>query len=81
MSRRKDAERFTRLKEQNPGYVGFRGANTAPARPAANLETVVCSVCNRKRNVDRNSLPADRSEYVCLACQDVQTPAYPAVAE
>ena len=81
MSRRKDAERFTRLKEQNPGYMGFRGANTAAARPAASLETVICSVCNRKLNVDGHSLPADRSEYVCLRCQEVQAPASTAVPD
>ena len=81
MSRRKDAERFRRLQEQNSAYVGFRGANTAPARPAPTMETVVCSVCNRKRNVDSHSLPANRSEYVCLRCQEVQPPAPTAVPE
>ena len=81
MSRRKDAERYRRLKGQNPNYVGFRGEDTAPARPVPNMETVVCSVCNRKRNVDIHSLPADRSDYVCLRCHDEQTPAPTGVAE
>lgn len=81
MSRRKDAERFSRLKEQNPDYVGYRGAKTAPARPAPSLETVVCSVCNRRRNVDSHSLPADRSAYVCLSCEEEQTPAPTGVAQ
>ena len=70
MSRRKDQERFERLKEQNPDYVGFRGQNTAPARPASNLETVLCTVCQRKRNVPSHTLPEDRSTFVCLRCQD-----------
>ena len=79
MSRRKDVERFRRLKAQNPDYVGFRGVNTAPARPAPTLEPVTCSVCNRKRNVDSNSLPADRSRYVCLRCQAETETASPTV--
>ena len=75
MSRRKDAERFRRLKEQNPDYVGFRGVNTAPARPTPVMESVTCSVCNRKRNADRNTLPEDRGRYVCVRCQaDQETP-------
>jgi len=32
-------------------------------------ETVVCSVCNRKRNVDSDNLPEDVSTFVCLRCQ------------
>ncbi len=70
MSRRKDAERFQRLKAQNPGYVGFRGAEIASARPVPVMESVTCSVCNRKRNVDSSTLPADRNDYVCLRCQE-----------
>ena len=72
MSRRKDRERFNRMKDRNPDYVGFRGATTvvaAPA-PAPALESVACSVCQRRRNVPVDSLPADRAEYVCLRCQD-----------
>ena len=69
MSRRKDAERFHRLKAQNPDYVGFRGVDTALARPIPVMESVTCSVCNRKRNADRNTLPEDRSRYVCVRCQ------------
>ena len=58
------------MKTQNPDYVGFRGRNTAPARPDYNLESVLCSVCQRKRNVPSHTLPEDRSTYVCLRCQD-----------
>ena len=38
MSRRKDQERFVRLKEQNPDYVGFRGAGIITAKA-----TMCCS--------------------------------------
>ena len=68
---RKDRERFLQLREENPDYVGFRGGNTVITRVAPpTTETVVCSVCNRKRNVASDSLPEDISAYVCLRCQD-----------
>ena len=72
MSRRKDRERFLRLKEQNPTYTGFRGADTVVATPPPTpvLESVVCSVCNRRRNVAADTLPADRADFVCLRCQE-----------
>ena len=72
MSRRKDRERFQRMKEQNPDYTGFRGADTVVATPPPPpvLESVVCSVCNRRRNVPVETLPEDRSSFVCLRCQD-----------
>ncbi len=70
---RKDRERFLRLRESNPDYVGFRGSDTAatvqpPSQPAT--ETVVCSVCSRRRNVPSDSLPEDLSTFVCLSCQE-----------
>ncbi len=71
MSRRKDRERFSQLKQRNPGYVGFRGT-AAPGRAAEETVSVVCSVCRRKRNVSAGpdgSGPADRDAYVCLQCQ------------
>ena len=74
MSRRKDRERFQRIKEQNPDYRGFRGAETAvaaPPPPPPALESVTCSVCQRRRNVPVDTLPEVRAEYVCLRCQDV----------
>ena len=72
MSRRKDRERFQRMREQNPDYTGFRGVDTFVATPAPPpvLESVVCSVCNRRRNVPIETLPEDRSSFVCLRCQD-----------
>ena len=69
MSRRKDLERYQRLKQANPDYRGFRGAETA-SRKTESLETVVCSVCRRKRNVAGEALPADPDAYVCLSCQE-----------
>ena len=69
---RKDRERFLQMREANSDYVGFRGADTTVVARAAPVttETVVCSVCNRKRNVPTDSLPEDVSTYVCLRCQD-----------
>ena len=81
MSRKKDLERFQRLKAQNPDYAGFRGADTAPPRPEEVLEPVVCSVCNRRRNVAVSSLPEDRNAFVCLRCQDQEEAAATSAAE
>ena len=68
---RKDRERFQRLRDSNPDYVGCRGKETVAIQaPLPETETVVCSVCNRKRNVDSNSLPDDVSTFMCLRCQE-----------
>jgi hypothetical protein len=69
---RKDRERYLRLKNENPDYSGFRGRDTVTTRSAAVTETVVCSVCNRRRNVAADTLPEDRSTFVCLRCQEEQ---------
>ncbi len=72
---RKDRDRFLRLKEANPDYQGFRGAATATAAPAPTqpvTESVTCSSCGRRRNVNVDSLPEDRNTYVCLRCQEEQ---------
>ncbi len=75
---RKDRERFLRLKEANPHYQGFRGAAATvapPQPPAPATESVTCSVCSRRRNVNVDSLPEDHSAYVCLRCQADQAAA------
>ena len=72
---RKDRERFLRLKAENPDYQGFRGTAVVaapPPPPAPATESVECSVCNRRRNVNVENLPEDRSTYVCLRCQGEQ---------
>lgn len=74
MSRRKDLERFERLKQQNPNYVGFRGGETTAAPPPPAMESVVCSQCHRKRNVASATLPEDRSSFVCMSCQELTAP-------
>ena len=75
MSRSKDQQRFLRLKQQNPDYVGFRGSGTANVRAQVALESVTCSVCNRKRNVPSDSLSEDRDSYICARCQDSEATA------
>lgn len=73
MSRRKDMERFLSRKQQNQEYVGFRGAGISAATPVpVALESVACSVCNRKRNVEIDTLPEDRSTFVCKTCQEAK---------
>ena len=72
MSRRKDMERFLRRKQQNADYVGFRGVGTVAEPVPVALESVVCSVCQRKRNVEVDTLPEDRSTFVCMNCQETQ---------
>ena len=68
---RKDRERFQRLRDSNPDYVGYGGKETVTIQaPLPETETVVCSVCNRKRNVDSDSLPDDVSTFMCLRCQE-----------
>ena len=70
---RKDRERFLRLKDANPDYSGFRGAETvtAPTPPPPPVtESVTCSSCGRKRNVSVDTLPEDRSSFVCIRCQE-----------
>ena len=74
MSRRKDLERYRRLKQDNPDYLGFRGADTVTEMQAAALESVTCSVCGRKRNVTSDTIPADRESFVCLNCQESSLP-------
>jgi len=69
LSRRKDIERYLRLKQQNPDYAGYRGSVTVETLPQPELESVICSVCGRKRNVPSDTIPDDRSNFVCMSCQ------------
>jgi hypothetical protein len=64
-----------RLKQQNPDYTGFRGPDAVTAPPQPQLESVVCSVCRRKRNVPVNTLPDNRDSFVCLQYQEARSPA------
>ena len=71
MSRRKDRERFLQLKQQNPGYLGFRSGSTAvEAAPAPELASVLCSVCGRKRNVPVESVAGAGEDFICIRCQN-----------
>ena len=75
MSRRKDRERFLRLKQQNPGYLGFRGgAPAAVSAPAPELVSVLCTVCRR---VPVESISGTGEDYVCIRCQDLPGPDHP----
>ena len=70
---RKDRERFQRMRESNPDYVGYRGLDTETAQappPEVETVTVVCSVCQRKRNVASATLSEDISTFICLSCQE-----------
>ena len=66
---RKDRERFLQRKQDNPDYQGFRGVGTVTVKAPPTTESVVCSACGRRRNASVDTLPADRSQYVCLRCQ------------
>ncbi len=82
MSRRKDRERFLRLKQQNAGYQGFRGAAPAAvSAPAPELLSVLCTVCRRKRNVPVESISGTGEDYVCIRCQDLPGPDHPGQGE
>lgn len=65
MSRRKDRETFRVRKSLYPDYKGYRGPEERPpSKPE--LKPLVCTVCNRKRNV-----PVDTAEegFVCTVCR------------
>jgi hypothetical protein len=74
LSRRKDLERFLRLKQDNPSYQGFRGWDTVTEQQPLALESVVCSVCGRKRNVANDTIPEDPDNFVCMSCQGSSLP-------
>jgi len=72
MSRSKDQERFPRLKAQNGRYKGFSGSNVHVEKPADELKSVVCSVCDRKWNVSVSTLPDELADFGSLGCQELQ---------
>ena len=67
---RKDRERYQQLKRENPDYQGFRGTPAVTVKAPTVTDSVVCSVCNRRRNVSVESIPEDRSAFVCLRCRE-----------
>ena len=82
MSRRKDRERFLQLKQQNPGYLGFRGnAPAAVAAPVPELTSMLCTVCQRKRNVPVESVSGVDEDFVCIRCQNDPGQDHPASGE
>jgi hypothetical protein len=71
VSRRKDREKVESLKARHADYVGFRGYDRQPDRQGpAPMQSLTCSVCNRKRNVPADIVVADGGKYVCLSCQE-----------
>lgn len=70
MSRRKDRERFTALRGQNPGYRGFRGYQDDAASQGDPLQAVTCTVCGRRRNVSQDVAQEQSEGFVCLSCRE-----------
>lgn len=69
MSRRKDRERFEAMKGLDPDYQGFRGHAGEPSnRGKAPLESLVCTVCGRKRNVPRGVALDSGEGFMCASC-------------
>jgi hypothetical protein len=69
MSRRKDRERFEAMKGLDPDYQGFRGHADEPSNQGkAPLESMVCTVCGRKRNVPRGVALDSGDGFVCATC-------------
>ena len=71
MGRRRDEQRFERMKRLNPDYKGFRGYDREPTRPGNTpLVAVTCSACSRKRNVPVGIAQAQGDAYVCVRCTE-----------
>ncbi|MBI2935777.1 MAG: hypothetical protein HYY31_03075 [Chloroflexi bacterium] len=74
MSRRRDRDRIDVMRRLDPGYPGFRGPEKEPTRPGnLVLVSVVCSICQRKRNIPPGMVPQRTEEYVCLSCREKQS--------
>lgn len=71
MSRRKDKERFQRMKRLDTGYKGFRSHQEEPTVPPKIQEvtSVLCTICGRKRNVAYGT-PIPAEGYICLTCKE-----------
>ena len=81
MSRRKDRERFEAMKGLDPDYRGFRGHGGEPSRKGkAPLESLVCTVCDRKRNVPRGIALESGESFVCSTCVEEGRTAEPSEA-
>ncbi len=81
MGRRRDAERYERMKRLNPDYKGFRGYRNEPDQPGNTpLSPVTCRVCGRKRNVPVGIAQEQRDSYVCVRCADDDSVLEPAEA-
>jgi formylmethanofuran dehydrogenase subunit E len=71
VSRRKDRVRYESMKRLNPDYRGFRGHGLEPDVPGQMpLQSVICSVCGRKRNVPLGVAVEQEGQYVCQSCQE-----------
>jgi len=58
------------MKGLDPDYKGFRGFGSEPDRLGKTpLEPVICTVCDRKRNVPRGIAMEQREGYVCVNCK------------
>ena len=81
MGRRRDAERYERMKRLNPDYKGFRGHRNEPDQPGKTpLAPATCRVCGRKRNVPVGVAMEQRDNYVCARCADHDSALEPAEA-
>lgn len=64
MSKRKDREKFERIKRLYPEYQGYKGPRiNSPSPPE--LKSLVCTRCGRRRNV---SLDVPEEGFVCVRC-------------
>ena len=72
MGRRRDTQRYERMKRLNPDYRGFRGYANEPDKPGNTpLVAVTCSACGRKRNVAVGVAQEQGDGYVCVRCSEL----------
>jgi len=59
------------MKRLSPEYLGFRGHNLEPDMPEqVSLQSVTCTVCERKRNVPLGVAVEQEGQYVCQNCRE-----------